>query len=438
MTTYADFLASKVARREPAGRPCNPEDVHPFLHDWQREVVAWAVRTGRAALWEDTGLGKSVQQLQFAQLTSHGRAALIVAPLAVCQQTVQEATKVDLEVRYTRTGGALTPGLWITNYELADRFDPHALTAVVLDEASILKQSDGKTRTMLIRHFAATPYRLTATATPAPNDIEELTNQAEFLGIARRVDMLSTYFVNDPKTKGWRVKGHARNPMFRWMADWAIALRRPSDLGYPDAGYILPPLDIVPEIVEVPHAAPEGQLFATPADLGGVGGRAKVRRATLDARCERAAKLVYDEPDEPWLLWCGLNAEADRLSALLPDAVDVRGAWSPEQKAEAILAFANGGIKQLVIKPQIAAFGVNWQHCARMAFVGMNDSYEAMYQGIRRCWRYGQNRPVRAHIVLSDIEAAIAENVARKERHAARLMDDLVAAMRHARTEVAA
>jgi hypothetical protein len=222
--------------------------------------------------------------------------------------------------------------------------------------------------------------------------------------------------------------------MFRWMASWAVALRRPSDLGHPDDGYDLPGLDILPHLLPV-DVVPEGQLFAT--DLGGVGGRASVRRQTLDARCYQAAKLVAAEPDEPWLLWCGLNDEANALARLIPDSVNVHGSWSPEDKARALVDFADGKIRILITKPSIAAFGLNWQHCARMAFVGLSDSYEAYYQAIRRCYRYGQTRRVHAHIVLSDLEAQIAVNVTRKEREAAAITAALVDEMRRAREEAA-
>jgi hypothetical protein len=429
---YAEFLAQKMARLELAGPPCDPGEVNPYLHDWQREITAWAVRTGRAAIWATTGLGKTVMQLEWARLS--GRTALIVAPLAVCQQTVREAAKLGLDAQYTRTG-VPGPGIWVTNYEMAGHVDPSTVDAVVLDEASILKQHDGKTRTALIRHFASVPRRLACTATPAPNDVQELTNQAEFLGTAKRTDMLATYFVNDPKTKGWRLKKYARGPMFAWLAQWAVALRRPSDLGYPNDGYDLPPLSIVPQIVETETPVLEGQLFSVPGDLGGVGGRAQMRRATLGARCERAAKLVHDEPGEQWLLWRKLIPEADRLADLTPDAVDVRGNWTPEAKAEAYLAFASGQIRYLITESSMAAFGLNLQSCARMAFVGLGDSFEAYFQCLRRCWRYGQTRPVSAHIVLSGAESPIYDNVIRKEREAGRLMDDLVTAMRQARTE---
>jgi hypothetical protein len=368
-------------------------------------------------------------QVEWLRHVTQGGYGLIVAPLAVCHQTVHEAAKLGVDLTYVRTSAQLTgPGLYVTNYEMVQHFDPSELFAVVLDEASILKQSDGKTRTMLIRHFESVPYRLACTATPAPNDPEELTNQAEFLGHMSRTHMLAAYFIHDDA--GWRLKGHAREPMMRWMATWALAIRKPSDLGYLDDGYILPGLEVVPHLIEVPIEA-EGQLF--PTDLGGVGGRAQVRRETLAARCERAAELVAAEPDEPWLIWCGLNAEAELLAKLIPDSVNVDGSWSPEDKAQALLDFADGKITRLITKPSIAAMGLNWQHCARMAFVGLSDSYEQYYQSIRRCYRYGQARVVHAHVVLSELESQIATNIARKEREASSVTAQLVRAMRRNR-----
>ncbi len=429
MSTYAEFLARKQAVVAEDGPEIKPDHCHPMLHDWQSEIVAWACRVGRAAIWADTGLGKTVMQLEWARLVTEGRPALIVAPLAVCAQTVREAARLGITARYVRDGSEVNgPGvLWVTNYEMVERFDPTVLGAVVLDEASILKQSDGKTRGTLIRHFRDVPHRLACTATPAPNDPEELTNQAEFLGHSTRVNMLAAYFVHD--SDGWRLKGHARRPMLRWMSTWAVALRRPSDIGYPDDGYDLPGLRIVPHLLDV-DVQPDGQLFAT--DLGGVGGRAAVRKATLDARCRRAAELVLAEPDEPWLLWCGLNDEAERLAQLV-GAVNITGSMTPEQKAEALLGFADGTHRRIVTKPSLAAFGLNWQHCARMAFVGLSDSYEAYYQAIRRCYRYGQARVVDAHVVLSELEGQIAVNIANKERQASAVTAGLVDEMRRAR-----
>lgn len=427
--SYEAFLASKRRRVDHLGQEVDPGAIHPMLHDFQRDIVHWAVHKGRGGLFTTTGTGKTLMQLEYARLS--GDTGLVIAPLAVCQQTIREAAKLDLDVRYVRSGDQIIGrGLWITNYEMASRFDPHTLDVVVLDEGSILRDSDGKTRTLLIEHFAPVPRRMTCTATPRPNDAEELTNQAAFLGVCSRVDMLATYFIHDDQ--GWRLKGHATEPMYRWMASWAVALLRPSDLGYPDGGYILPGLEIVPEILPVEIEA-EGQLF--PTDLGGVGGRAEIRRKTMQARCERAAELVSQEPDEQWLLWCGLNAEADLLARLVPGAVNIHGSLSPEEKAEGLLAFADGEIPVLITKPSIASRGLNWQNCARMAFVGLSDSYEDYFQAIRRCHRYGQKRVVHAHVVLSELESQIATNIARKEREGGQFMSELVAAMQQARVE---
>lgn len=423
--SYADFLAAKQRRHGEHGRDCTTDDVSPKLHQWQREGVAWAVRKGRSALWWSTGLGKTRAQIEWARLS--GDRSLIVAPLGVCEQTAREAAAIGVPATYVRSDGDATgPGIWITNYEMVERFDPSGLDTVVLDEASILKQSDGKTRTRLIKHFAPTRARLSCTATPAPNDPEELTNQAEFLGVMPRVEMLASYFIHDDS--GWRLKRHAVGPMYRWMSSWAMALRYPSDIGYPDDGYILPRLHIVPQLVKVDMDAPDGQLFR--ADIGGVGGRAQVRRETLDARVQRAVELIKDDPEEPWLLWVGLNDEASALAAALPGSVNVLGSWTPEEKAAAYLGFADGTIRYLITKPSMAAMGLNFQHCARQIFVGMNDSWEMWFQAIRRSWRYGQAREVYVHAVLSHLEAQIASNVERKGREADRMIDGLVTAMR--------
>lgn len=429
MSTYTDFLATKTRLAQSVGRFVAPDDVHPRLHPFQAELVRWAVAKGRAALWTTTGTGKTAMQLQYAHLS--GDTALIVAPLAVCHQTVREAALLDLDAHYVRNGEQVTgPGIWVTNYEMVERFDPRHLDAVVLDEGSVLRDSTGKTRTLLIDHFAGVPRRLSCTATPAPNDAEELTNQSAFLGVMSRVDMLSSYFVHDDD--GWRVKGHARRPMYQWLASWAVALRKPSDLGYSDDGYVLPGLDVVPEIVPVSVDSP-GQLFAT--DLGGVSGTAKVRKQTLTARCERAAELADAEPNEPWLLWAGLNAEADLLARLIPGAVNVHGSMSPEEKAELLLAFADGSIQHMITKPSIAGRGLNFQRSARQAFVGMGYSFEDYFQCIRRSYRYGQTRVVRVHVILSELEQQIAHNVARKEREHDQMMAELVAEMQSARQQ---
>ena len=424
---YADFIIKKIDKSKKTGPECDEFDVNSMLHPWQRYIVAWAVRTQRAAIWADTGLGKTMMQIEWARLS--GETALIVAPLAVCAQTVRESAKLGITATQIRSGAEITgPGIYVTNYEMIEHIDPTTIDAVVLDESSILKQSTGKTRNMIIDHFRDVPARLACSATPAPNDPEELTNQAEFLGQMKRNLMLAAYFVHDQNNAGgWRLKGHAQGPMMQWMATWAVALRRPSDLGGDDTGYILPGLDIRAHLVEV-EIEQEGQLFAT--DIGGVSGRSKVRKQTMADRVARTAELVAAEPDEPWVLWCGLNAESEALEKAIPGAVNVHGSLSPEEKAQLLMDFSDGKIRVLITKPSIASMGMNWQHCARMAFVGMGDSYEQYYQAIRRCYRYGQQRVVQVHIVLAEIESQIADNVRRKETQANEITDALVRQMR--------
>lgn len=428
--SYLDFLETKLAAAPIEGSTVTDSDVHDFLFDWQKEIVTWATKVGRAAIWADTGLGKTVMMLEWARLT--GSTALIVAPLAVCQQTSREASKrLGINAPYVRDQSEVTgPGIWITSYEMIEHFDPSQLDAVALDESSILKNSSGKTRDMMIAHFQSVPFRLACTATPAPNDPEELTNQAEFLGQSTRTMMLAAYFVHD--ADGWRLKGHARRPMIEWMATWALAIRKPSDLGHDDTGYILPGLTIEGHIIEA-NIETEGQLFST--ELGGVSGRAQVRKKTLDDRCQEAADLVHASgPNEPWILWAGLNDEANELARLIPGAINVHGSLTPEQKADFLLGFADGDFRVLITKPGIASQGLNYQHCARMAFVGLSDSYESYYQAIRRCYRFGQKRIVEAHVIVSDLESQIVTNVERKEKQAQGLTSELVAEMRRVRT----
>lgn len=426
MSDYAEFLAKKQGKVEKPGRDIIAADVHPMLHDWQNELVQWAVRTGRAALWADTGMGKTVMQLEWARLS--GDRPLVVAPLAVCQQTVREAAKLGVTATYIKDMAEVDGSqIHVTNYERLHNISPDAFDAVVLDESSILKQSDGKTRSMLIDWASEVPHRLACSATPAPNDPEELTNQAEWLGRMSRTHMLAAYFIHD--SDGWRLKGHARRPMMQWMAQWAVALTKPSDVGGDDTGYNLPGLEVVPQIVTAEIEA-EGQLFAT--DIGGVTGRSQLRRQTLAARVDRAAKLVANEPG-PWIMWCGLNSEADALAAVIPGAVNVHGSLDPDEKARLLLGFADGDFDVLITKPSIASQGLNYQHCNRMAFVGLGDSYEQYYQAIRRCYRYGQTEVVHAHVIVSDLEQQIAANVARKEQQANRITTELVAEMRRIR-----
>lgn len=422
MTDYETFLLTKRWATTYRGPTIEPAEVNPILFPFQRDLVAWAVRKGRAALFADTGLGKTFMQLEWARLI--GERTLIVAPLSVARQTAREAEKLGLAVHYTR--GDVFDGLSVTNYEMIDRFDAADYGAVILDESSILKALDGKTRRRLTEMFAETPYRLCCTATPAPNDIAEIGNHAEFLGVMANHEMLSAFFVHgsmgEGEKDGWRLKGHAEDAFYRWLASWSMAVRKPSDLGYEDGGFALPPLTVRPEFVPADYV-PEGQLFF--AGLKGVTDRAAVRRTTTVARVAKAADLVNGTTDQ-WIVWHGLNVEGEELANAIPGSVLVEGSQSAEEKASALEAFQDGAFRVLLTKPSIAGFGMNFQNVHRMAFVGLSDSWESYYQSIRRCWRFGQKHPVEASIVLSDAEAGIFENVMAKEREALRMQERLI------------
>lgn len=426
--SYQELLERRKSRAVLDGRTIDLGEINPILHPFQREIVKWAVSGARRAVWADTGLGKTFMQLEWCRLSADR--ALIVAPLGVTDQTVEEASKLGLTVRYVRSDDAVDDdGIYITNYEMVEHFDPSLFGAVALDEASILKNSTGKTRSLLIEHLQNVPARTAWTATPGPNDPEELTNQSEFLGQMSRTNMLAAYFIHD--ADGWRLKGHGVNPMISWMNTWAMAIRKPSDLGYDDSGYELPGLEIIPELVDTFIEPEEGELFA--ASLGGVQGRSRARKQSLADRVNRTIELVNAEPDEPWLIWCGLNDEADAITRRIPDAINVQGSMDADAKVDGFRAFAHGDVRVLVTKPAIAGMGLNFQRSARMAFVGLSDSYESYYQCIRREYRYGQKRVVRAHIVLSAIEQQIAGNVARKETQANRVIDGMIEARRNSK-----
>ena len=421
MSDYATFLARK--QRVWTGHAIEPQPIPSQLFPFQSSIVRWAMRKGRAAVFADCGLGKSFMQLAWANAVP-GR-VLILAPLCVAEQTVGEGAKLGIPVTYARgQAGGGDSKIVITNYERLDNFDVSAFAGVVLDESSILKSFDGKTRTKLIAAFGRTPYRLCCTATPSPNDIAELANHAEFLGLQSRAEFLATWFVHDDQ--GWRMKRHARQAFFRWLASWAVAFRRPSDLGFSDDGFVLPPLRITEHIIESGQV--EGVLFP---ELGtrGISGRLAARRGSLNDRVEAVATLVGAQ-DDAALIWCGLNTESDALAERLDGAVNVEGKDDYEVKKRAVERFVAGDIRTLITKLSILGFGMNFQHCARMVFCGLGDSYESYYQGIRRCWRFGQKRAVEATVVVSEAERVVVENVKRKEQNADAMASELLAAMR--------
>lgn len=426
MSAYADFLASK-AIDDPATGLTDWPALPPSLFPHQSDIVAWALRRGRAALFAGTGLGKSLMELAWAQsvTAATGKDILHLAPLAVSNQMAREAGKFGIPARIVARQSDCGPGTNITNYQKLDHFDLTRFGGVILDESSILKSTSGKYRTALIEACQSIPFRLAATATPAPNDFMELGNHAEFLGVMSYTDMLATFFVHDGgSTQDWRLKGHAENEFWRWMASWAVMLRKPSDLGYPNDGYDLPPLNYHQHTVNVEYAPSmeTGMLF--PMQAATLSERIAARR---DSVVDRVAHAVAVTPtDRPFVWWCNLNSESEALANAIPDAVEVRGSDDDKTKERKLIDFSEGRIRVLVTKPSICGFGMNWQHCADTGFVGLNDSFEQFYQAIRRFWRFGQTRPVNCHIIAAETEGATVANIKRKEADADRMAAAMV------------
>ena len=423
---YDDFLHSKQRIPPACGFEMPKERMNPMMFEWQKDITRWALRKGSAALFEDCGNGKTIQQLEFclAVCEHTGMPSLIVAPLTVGEQTKREAEKFGYTAALCRTQKDVQPGINITNYEMLDHFDPDSFGGVVLDESSILKNCMGKVRTQIIEMFRNVPYRLSCTATPSPNDYMELGNQVEFLGIMSRTEMLATYFTHDGSdTSKWRLKGHAEDRFWEWVATWAVVLTCPGDLGYPNDGYILPELVMHEHLVEA-STSMDDSLFGWVAKT--LTERRDARRMSLRERCAKAAEIVSSDPEEQWVIWCDLNDESALLTSLIPGAVEVRGSDKPDDKAKSLRGFADGSVRYLVTKPSIAGFGMNWQNCHNMIFVGLSDSYEAMYQAIRRCYRFGQNDSVHVHIVTSAAEGAVKGNIERKEAQAELMKKNMV------------
>ncbi|MBQ1450399.1 MAG: hypothetical protein IIZ12_05670, partial [Eggerthellaceae bacterium] len=379
-----------------------------------RDIVTWACRKGRAAIFADCGMGKTIMQLSWAeQVCNHiGGMVLIVAPLAVAAQTCREGYAFNVHVNKARTADDLQPGVNITNYEMLQHFEGVDFSGVVLDESSILKSYTGAIRNQIISMFKVTPYRLACTATPAPNDYMELGNHSEFLGCMDRSEMLAMFFIHDGgDTSKWRLKGHASSKFWDWVSSWACMVTKPSDLGYDDDDFELPELQINTHVIES-GMNQDGRLFAVTETT--LSEQQKARRNTVEIKADMIAQYV-NSSDDSWLIWCDLNIESEHLANSILDAVEVRGADSAEWKEDAMLGFADGKYRVLVTKPSIAGFGMNWQHCHKIAFCGMSHSYEQFYQAVRRCWRFGQEQPVDVEIFITDLEQSIVENVLRKK-----------------------
>jgi len=436
--SYADFLSNKKRTVLPVGKNISKDLINPILFDFQKDTTHWALSSGRCAIFADTGLGKSFMQLEWARLI--GNTVLIFAPLSVARQTIREASKINIEVKYIRNKTELNEGIFITNYENVDGFENAKIDAVVLDESSILKAIDGVTRRKLIKYFSKVPYRLCCTATPSPNDYTELGNHAEFLGICSTSEMLSTYFVNANKVTEsitdsgivirkkhsnkngtqWRLRYHAQQDYFRWLSSWAMAIRKPSDLGYDDDGFILPSLNIIPIYVKTEYTSSDELFFS---GLKGLKQRADIRKQTTIKKIDEIKKLV--DNDEQWIIWCGLDMES-KLAKNNIDSTEVKGTDDAEYKAKSFEEFQDKNIRVLITKGKIGGFGMNFQNCSNMIFFGLNDSWEMFYQCVRRCYRFGQKNEVNVYIILSDLESQIYENIKRKGEMAERMMDGLI------------
>lgn len=424
---YLDFLKSKEIKYASTG--FDPAETNDLLFQWQNDIVRWALKKGRAAIFADCGLGKTPMQLQWsAQVSKHeGKPVLICAPLAVAAQTQKEGVKFNVPVTICRKGSDVKPGVNVTNYEMLEHFNAADFAGVVLDESSILKDATSATRKLLTEKFRETPYKLCCTATPSPNDFMELGTHSEFLGVMKQTEMLATFFVHDGgDTSKWRLKGHAEKKFFEWVASWACCITNPADLGYDGSAFVLPELHIEEVITKVKDMSDSsGQFLIFAETKQTLNERREARRNSLQDRVMAAAEIA-NATDDQVLVWCDLNAESEALTAAIRGAVEVKGSQTPEYKEKAMDGFTDGRNRVLVSKPSIAGWGMNWQQCNTMIFVGLSDSFEAYYQAVRRCWRFGQTRPVTVYIIISDAEGCVKQNIERKQADAQRMTRELV------------
>lgn len=438
MDEYAEFLARKTVASPAVGFSPDVSTFPPAMKAFQRDIVTWACRRGRAAVFAGTGLGKTLQQLAWARQVCDqtGGRVLILAPLAVAFQTVDEAKKFGVaSVAYVADEDAIGTDIVVTNYDRRHLFDLSQFAGIVLDESSILKSQDGKTRAELMEAADGILYKLCCSATPAPNDWTELGQHAEFLGVMSAKEMLAMFFVHEgsvraaPGIDEWRLKRHAERDFWRWVSTWAVMMQSPSDLGYDEPGYVLPPIHYHQITVPADYAPQEcGMLF--PMEARTMAERRSVKRSTIARRVAAAAQIINAHPDRPWLVWCDLNAEGEAITSALADALEVAGSHSIEVKTDRLLGFCRGAPRVLVTKPKVASFGMNWQHCADMVFVGLNDSFEQLFQAVRRCWRFGQTNPVNVYLIASELEGAVVANLREKERKYDQMAQSMVEHMR--------
>lgn len=432
---YHEFLKTKEVRILPSGFTVAEDSLSTAAFDWQRHVVAWSLKRGKAALFEDCGLGKTLQQLMWAERVQQhtDMPVLILAPLAVSAQTKAEGKRFGIDVNICEFQTDVTNGINITNYEKLDKFDPAVFSGVVLDESSILKSYMGKIKRQIVYSFSDTPYRLACTATPAPNDLMELLNHAEFLGVMKSSEALAIWFIADQCESGkYRLKGHAERDFWQWVSSWAVCISKPSDIGYSDEGYNLPPLTerdvVVGETKGMKAFEDIGRQIETSAT-----GYHKERRRTLNMRCEKTSSIVNSD-SEQYVIWCGMNDESDELKRLLPDAVEIRGSDKVQKKEQAALDFVSGKIRVLISKPSIFGYGLNFQNCHKSIFCGMDYSFESYYQAVRRFYRFGQTSPVEIIRVLGDTELNILNTINRKANMKQHMQYSMAEAMRDFQT----
>lgn len=426
---YNQFLKNKKLVDIPTGFKVDPETLNSNLLDFQLDCTAWALRRGRAALFEDCGLGKTIQQLEWANKVNEysKEPVLILAPLSVAKQTKREGKKFDINVNICQSGDDVVNGINISNYEKIHKFDAPVFSGIVLDESSCLKNYSSKYRTLLIELFARTQYKLCCTATPSPNDFMELGNHAEFLNIMSRGEMLSMFFINDSGDTGtWRLKKHAVKDFWKWVCSWAVLIQKPSDLGYKDHGFILPPITFHEHTVKSKEPRKGLGLFSYEAKT--LTERRKAKKDSLPDRVKKAAEIV-NSSDEQWGIWCNLNVESQALTNAIPTAIQVQGSDSDDHKTNTAVGFTLGDPRDIISKGSIYGFGMNWQHCHNVLFVGLSDSYEQYYQIIRRFWRFGQKDPVHVHIVSSEAEGAIVKNIKNKEKKSQEMIQGMISSM---------
>lgn len=416
---YEEFIKSKETIVKNSGFDITKDELNNKLFEYEKDVVKWALKKGKAALFEGCGLGKTIQQLEWSHQVckyTNGN-VLILAPLAVVPQTVKEGKKFGIEVTLCTNQSEVKDGINITNYEKIDRFNINEFVGIVLDESSILKSFQGKVKSQLIELFKSTPYKLSCTATPSPNDYVELGNQSEFLGIMKSSEMLAMYFTHDGGcTSKWRLKGHAQDAYWKWLASWAVVIENPKDLGYNIEGYDLPKLNVIQIIADEKEIS---------NDILTLTERRKARKESLQQRCEKAAEIINNS-NENWLVWCDLNDESKLLHDLINSSVEIKGSDKSEYKANEMLNFSENKTKVLVTKSLIAGFGMNWQNCHNMIFVGVSDSFEQYYQAVRRCWRFGQEKEVNVYLVIGSREGTVKDNLDRKAEQTEKMQKIMV------------